>query len=128
MEPPKLSLQRSLVVKSTGRKNAALGNARFGDEGVNFMKLRLKNNTLRFRTTRSEVSRLIELGHLEETIQFGAEDAAAFTFAIVLGSDAICMAVRYAPSTITLLVSAAEARTWAHSNAVGIYATVEGGP
>jgi hypothetical protein len=90
------------------------------------MKLRLKSNTVRFRTTRSEVATLIAAGRLEETIQFNAEDTGVFTFAIALENDAICVGVRYAASTITLLVPAAEARTWADSDAVGIYATVEG--
>jgi hypothetical protein len=99
----------------------------FDDQESSPMKLRLKSNILRFRTTQSEVSRLLELGHLEETIQFDAADAGALTFAIVLESDAICVQVRYARSTITLLVPAAEARMWGESDAVGIYATVQGG-
>jgi hypothetical protein len=53
-------------------------------------------------------------------------DDAAFTFAIVLESDAVSVGVRYAPSTITLVVPTVKARTWADSEAVGIYATVEG--
>ncbi|MGA7157822.1 MAG: hypothetical protein WBY53_13290 [Acidobacteriaceae bacterium] len=90
------------------------------------MKLRLKSNTVRFRTTRSEVARLVELGHLEETIQFNAEEAGTFAFAIALENDIACVGVRYARSTITLMVPAATAKSWADSDAVGIYATVEG--
>lgn len=89
------------------------------------MKLRLKSNTVRFRTTRSEVATLIATGRLEETIQFYADDA-SFTFAIVLENEAASVDVRYAPSAITLVVPTVEARTWANSEAVGIYATVEG--
>jgi hypothetical protein len=35
--------------------------------------------------------------------------------------------IRHASSTITLCVPAAEAATWAQSDAVGIYTSVEGG-
>jgi hypothetical protein len=90
------------------------------------MKLRLKSNTVRFRTTRSEVARLVKLGHLEETIRFNADEAGTFAFAITLEGDNACVGVRYARSTITLIVPAAPAKSWADSDAVGIYATVEG--
>lgn len=89
------------------------------------MKLRLKSNTVRFRTTRSEVTALISTGRLEEKIEF-AEGSGNFTYAIVLESDAIAVGIQYASSTITLVVPEAEARSWAQSDAVGIYATVEG--
>jgi hypothetical protein len=91
------------------------------------MKLRLKSNTVRFRTTRSEVATLIATGCLEETIQFKAGDNGAFTFAIALESHATRVDIRYASSTITLCVPADQARTWAQSDAVGIYAAIEGG-
>jgi hypothetical protein len=89
------------------------------------MKLRLKNNTVRFRTTRSEVATLISRGRLEEKIEF-AEGSWEFTYAIVLNSDASAVGIQHASSTITLIVPATEARCWAQSDAVGIYAKVEG--
>jgi hypothetical protein len=91
------------------------------------MKLRLKSNTVRFRATRSEVATLIATGRLEEIIQFKAGDNGAFTFAIVLESGATRVGIRYASCTFTLCVPADEARTWAQSDAVGIYAAIEGG-
>jgi hypothetical protein len=36
------------------------------------MKLRAKGNSLRFRVSRSELSRLMQTGRIEETIQFGS--------------------------------------------------------
>ncbi len=89
------------------------------------MKLRLKSDTVRFRTTRSEVGTLISTGRLEEKIEF-AEGSGSFTYAIVLESSASAVGIQHASSTITLVVPAAEARSWAQSDAVGIYATVEG--
>jgi len=47
------------------------------------MKLRIKSNTVRFRTTRSEVATLISRGRLEEKIEF-AQGGGEFTYAIVL--------------------------------------------
>jgi len=89
------------------------------------MKLRIKSNTVRFRTTRSEVATLISTGRLEEKIEF-VEGGGEFTYAIVLKSDADVVGIQHASSTITLVVPAAEARSWAESDAVGIYTTVEG--
>jgi hypothetical protein len=33
------------------------------------MKLRIKGNSVRLRLTRSEVANLLDIGHIEETIQ-----------------------------------------------------------
>jgi hypothetical protein len=89
------------------------------------MKLRLKSNTVRFRTTRSEVATLISTGRLEEVIQFNEEVTGALAFVVALESESVSVGIRYAPSIITLVVPESEARDWANSDTVGIYATVK---
>jgi hypothetical protein len=49
------------------------------------MKLRIKGNSMRLRVSRSEVTRLLAGDRLEETIRFGPETRARFTYGNTTG-------------------------------------------
>lgn len=92
------------------------------------MKLRIKGNSLRLRVSRSEVTRLIDTGHIEETIFFGPSEHARLTYALEHGPDLMGPTLRYRPPEVVIILPREEATTWAGSNQVGIYGTVDLGP
>ena len=88
------------------------------------MKLRVQGNSIRLRLLRSEVTRFIEEGRIAETIHFGPGDQASFTYALEHAVGAVAVEVRYMPSEAVVIVPGSEARSWAQTDQVGIYATV----
>jgi hypothetical protein len=80
------------------------------------MKLRIQGNSIRLRLLRSEVTRFIEEGRIAETIHFGPGDQAFFTYALEHAVGAVAVEV--------VIVPGSEARSWAQTDQVGIYATV----
>ena len=91
------------------------------------MKLRITNNSVRFRVLRSEVTELVKSGRIEETIHFTSDRQPALTYALEKGIDLMCMQLRYEPSEVAILLPDEEAEAWATGNQVGIYATVDRG-
>lgn len=92
------------------------------------MKLRIYGDSLRLRISPSEMARLLQSGRIEETIHFGPEPDSRLTYALVAVRDQNSpFAVRRSPEEIVVLVPAAQASTWAESEEVGIYGTVEAG-
>jgi hypothetical protein len=51
------------------------------------MKLRIRGNSLRFRTTRSEIAKLIETGRIEEEVFFAADNQCKLTYALELEGE-----------------------------------------
>ena len=92
------------------------------------MKLRIKANSLRFRLTRSELMKLIDTGHIEETIYFSSNEQSRLTYALEHEPDLISATLRYKPPKVVVVLPKEEATAWAESNQVGIYATVDLGP
>ena len=92
------------------------------------MKLRIKANSLRLRLTRSEVMKLIDTGHIEETIYFSPNEQSRLTYALEHEPDLISATLRYQPPEVVVVLPKEEATAWAESNQVGIYATVDLGP
>jgi hypothetical protein len=90
------------------------------------MKLRIKGNSLRLRVSPSEMEQLLQSGRVEETIYFGADEGARLTYALEHSAQAEAMTIRYRPQEVTVLVSSREARNWAESNGVGLWATGSG--
>jgi hypothetical protein len=91
------------------------------------MKLRMKENSLRFRVSPLEMNRLLRDGHIEETVRFGGEREAKLTYALEQSHDAGRMTVRYERLCITVTLPAAEAEAWAESQEVGLYGSIEVG-
>lgn len=92
------------------------------------MKLRIKGNSLRLRVTRSELARLINTGHIEETIYFGSSEASRLTYALEYETNLTGATLRYQPPKVVVVLPKSEATAWAKSDLVGIYATVDLGP
>ena len=59
------------------------------------MKLRIKGNSLRLRLTRSEVTKLIDIRHIEETIYFSSNEQSRLTFALGVEPDLTSATLRY---------------------------------
>jgi len=92
------------------------------------MKLRIKGNSLRLRVTRSDLTRLIDTGHIEETIYFGSSEGSRLTYALEHQPNLTSATIRYQPPKVAVVLPKSEATAWAKSDLVGIYATVDLGP
>jgi hypothetical protein len=92
------------------------------------MKLRIKGNSLRLRLTRSEVAKLLDVGHIEETIHFSPEEQSRLTYSLRVEPDLTRATLRYQGPEVVAVLPTKEATTWAQDNQVGIYATVDLGP
>ena len=92
------------------------------------MKLRIKGNSLRLRVTRSELAKLIDTGHIEETIHFGPSKDSRLTYILEHEPNLTGATLRYQPPEVVVVIPKSEATAWAESNLVGIYATVDLGP
>jgi hypothetical protein len=91
------------------------------------MKLRIGGNSIRLRILRSEVARLIEGGRIAETVYLGASDESSLTYALETESESNAVRIRYELSQIAIVLPKDEARSWAETERVGIYATVDVG-
>jgi hypothetical protein len=89
------------------------------------MKLRIKDNTLRLRVSRSDLALLIQNGCVESTIYFTGNAEDKWTYAIEMRSDIDSATIRYRPTEVLVLVPDEDAKTWAGSNGVGIYASCQ---
>lgn len=85
------------------------------------MKLRIKGNSLRLRTSRSETSRLIQAGRIEETIRFASGNDDKLTYALEHSGAQSRISVRYQPGEVIVILPTDEARRWAESDQVGLY-------
>jgi hypothetical protein len=92
------------------------------------MKLRIKGNSLRLRLTRSEVAKLLDVGHIEETIYFSPDEQSRLTYSLRVEPDLTSATLRYQRPEVVVVLPTKEATTWAQDNEVGMYATVDLGP
>ena len=88
------------------------------------MKLRIKGNSLRLRITRSEMSRLIDAGRIEETTHFASDEEARVTYALEHSSFASGINLRYSPREITVVIPSQDAQRWAGTQDVGLYGEI----
>ena len=84
------------------------------------MKLRIKENSMRFRVSRSEVARLLAADPLVETIQFAPEAGARFTYALQREASVKTLTVRYTENKVLVLLPADRADAWGATDQVGI--------
>lgn len=92
------------------------------------MKLRIKGNSLRLRVTRPELDRLMNDGRIEETITFAPDDRSSLTYALEHAATASAPTVRFAPSSLEVLIPTHQAQQWSLGEDVGIYSAVDIGP
>ena len=85
------------------------------------MKLRINGNSLRLRVSRSELTRLMQTGRLEETIRFAPQKDATLTYALEQSADHDAMTVRWRPQQVAVLLPHEEARKWSEGDQVGLY-------
>jgi hypothetical protein len=91
------------------------------------VKLRIRDNTLRLRVSRSDLALLIESGRVDSTIYFTEKPEDKWTYSIEIRSDIDSATLIYQSSQVTVLLPGAEARAWAGSDQVGIYASCQNG-
>jgi hypothetical protein len=91
------------------------------------MKLRIKGESLRLRASRSDLERLMQEGRIEESIHFGPQPGAQWTYALELGALEPAIAMRYAANEVAVILSRSEAKKWIDTETVGIYGEVQGG-
>jgi hypothetical protein len=88
------------------------------------MKLRIKGNSIRLRISRSDLALFLETGSLEDTVYFGPESGAEFTYALVLDHSRQAVDVEYAPHRVAVILPQEAARQWGATEQVGISADI----
>jgi hypothetical protein len=84
------------------------------------MKLRLQDNSVRLRLTRSEVARLRETGLVEESVDFGAGQVLAYRLQSRQEHGPVEAA--FSEDILTVSVPSEIAQAWTGSDEVGLYA------
>ena len=85
------------------------------------MKLRIKDNSLRIRLSRTEVQHLAENGVVEASTPFAD---AEFRYAVHAVADIAELQARITPYSIELLVPAERVRRWPQNDEVGFRSTL----
>lgn len=91
------------------------------------MKLRVKGNSLRLRITPSEMKRFVSGSRLEEVVVFGPAPEARLSYTLEHSAEVSAVGVNYRAQQISVLIPEAQARAWAESEEVGIYADLDTG-
>jgi hypothetical protein len=89
------------------------------------MKLRIHGNSLRLRITRPELDRLMNEGRIEESIRLGPGDHSSLVYALEHSATTSAPTVRFAGSSLEVLIPTAQAQQWSLGEDAGIYASVE---
>jgi hypothetical protein len=87
------------------------------------MKLRIKDNTLRLRVSRSDLERLLASGRIDATIHFAPAQEAKWTYALEHRFEAVAASLEYKTTEIIIVLPSAQTQAWAESEQVGIYET-----
>ena len=82
------------------------------------MKLRLRENSIRFRLQMSEIERLGETGSVKETIRFA--DNQEFIYTITADSEAGSIAASFDNNHVSISVPVNLAKEWVQSDKVGL--------
>ncbi len=89
------------------------------------MKLRIKDNSLRLRISRTELAKLNEGERLVETVRFTPAPDAHFSYALEATAQIKTTAVKYAAGAVTVCISHEQLWNWSDEKEVGIYTSVE---
>ena len=82
------------------------------------MKLRIQGNSLRFRLTQREVTRLKDDGRVESEVRFSADRALSYSVSSAQGLDNV--EVEYAADCVRVVLPHACVLAWADSDLVSI--------
>lgn len=88
------------------------------------MKLRVKENSLTFRVTRSELMRLHDTGRVEETVYFSADQDSKFVYALELDAAAEGVTVRYRSPELSIVFPVRHIEEWMGSDRSSAYSSV----
>ena len=89
------------------------------------MKLRINENSLRLRVSRSELERFQSGERIEQTVHFAAAPEAKLTYALESALQSAPVKVRYESNEVTVVLSEARARIWGVEGEVGVYDTLD---
>lgn len=92
------------------------------------MKLRLHNNSIRFRLTQGEVGRLRDGGRLQETVRFGVQPDECLLYALEPAAAESQLRASMKGGAIVVHLPASLVRSWADGAQVGIEAEQPAGP
>lgn len=86
------------------------------------MKLRILDDTLRLRLPQGELDQLRTTGRVEAAIHFGPGPEQRLVYALVVDPGAQRISATLTPGEIVVHVPASQAKAWAESDEVGLYA------
>jgi hypothetical protein len=89
------------------------------------MKVRIKEDSLRFRLTRSEVDHLAREATIEQETRFGPDEDQSFVCALQMNSKISQIKAALANRRITVFIPKELARNWASTEQVGLEAQQE---
>ena len=84
------------------------------------MKMRLQADSLRLRLGQSEVARLRDQGVVEESVSFGPGTGLVYRILSERGAEPVH--ANFEGGVVTVHIAAAQAKAWASSDEVGVYA------
>ena len=82
------------------------------------MKLRLRENSIRFRLLQSEVKKLAEIGFVEENIRFS--NSQKITYRVGISKEAKHICARFENDSIIVAIPERAARNWIETNLIGL--------
>lgn len=84
------------------------------------MKLRIHDNSIRLRLTRSEIACFASAGAIESTIEFGPAADQQMRYRLESSPDISELGVRFKDHQLTILMPSAEANEWTTGDRVGV--------
>lgn len=84
------------------------------------MKLRIRGDSLRFRLTQSEVSRLAEKAKISESVHFSPSPKGILTYSVEASESFTRFSAIFESAEILVRVPASLVDTWARTDQVGI--------
>lgn len=88
------------------------------------MKLRIRDNTLRFRLGKKEVQLLFENGSISSEVKLGISPNSTFTY-VLEHASVEARHLDFIQGKITCVIPTAEIEKWVQSEQVGIYHSIE---
>jgi hypothetical protein len=89
------------------------------------MKLRIKGNSLRLRTTRSETALFRDKQRIEASIRLGSGPEAVLTYGLEHRPDIDAAGIVYQLHAVTVAIPSKHALIWADTDQVGIYGKID---
>ncbi|MEO6038847.1 MAG: hypothetical protein ABIQ93_10570, partial [Saprospiraceae bacterium] len=89
------------------------------------MKIRIKDNSIRYRLSQSEVRTLADMGQIEAETRFGPEDSQILRYAIETKADIEGLQADFLQQSITLYLPAQSAKNWPAEDRVGFQQEIQ---